>query len=367
MNDNLFLAYDIAVEINWEKNSDGSYKIHDLLKLVDEENIITIYTRLEQFTEISCEANYKYINKKGLEQIKRGLNNMNIKQIRQMNAKKNDVSAVYKITNTYNNKVYVGSSIHVYSRFKEHIRDLNNNEHHCKSLQDDYNLLHKDVFEFDILECESDREKLFKLEQEYINKYKNCYNTYSAVSMIEFDGKKYELREFCNKYELDYTTVHDRYYNNCSVEDLFKSKEQYMIDNDKLITITIDDKNYTLKQAEKKFGIASSTIKQRYYQGKTEYDLVKPIENKLDSSDLSKIVGLIRSGQSLKSIATLYKCTNSNLSVFLKRHGINFYENFHKYRNDMIRHLKEKFNLMNKEIATAFNMPCSQISTICKN
>lgn len=40
------------------------------------------------------------------------------------------VCGVYGIVNIKNNKIYIGSSIDIYLRWKKHIRDLNNGSHH---------------------------------------------------------------------------------------------------------------------------------------------------------------------------------------------------------------------------------------------
>jgi len=47
------------------------------------------------------------------------------------------IIGIYKITNTKNNKVYIGESNNIYKRWKEHIDDLNNNKHHSKKLQEE--------------------------------------------------------------------------------------------------------------------------------------------------------------------------------------------------------------------------------------
>lgn len=63
-------------------------------------------------------------------------------------------SGCYMIKNKENNSIYIGESINLFRRFTEHISNLYNNSHHCKALQDDFNLT-KDIanFAFTPLKC----------------------------------------------------------------------------------------------------------------------------------------------------------------------------------------------------------------------
>lgn len=63
---------------------------------------------------------------------------------------------IYKITNTKNGKVYIGQSVDIDKRFKQHKKLLRNNNHINCRLQDDWNIYGEDSFKFEILEkCRS--------------------------------------------------------------------------------------------------------------------------------------------------------------------------------------------------------------------
>lgn len=65
-------------------------------------------------------------------------------------------SGVYIITNTINNKIYIGETTNLESRFTEHLRRLLSKRHVNEHLQNAVNLYGIDVFKFDILEfCNS--------------------------------------------------------------------------------------------------------------------------------------------------------------------------------------------------------------------
>ena len=53
------------------------------------------------------------------------------------------ICGIYCITNTSNNKIYIGQSIDIEKRFAGHQRDLSKNKHFNPHLQRSYNLGHK--------------------------------------------------------------------------------------------------------------------------------------------------------------------------------------------------------------------------------
>ena len=74
---------------------------------------------------------------------------------------------VYQITNNENLKIYIGSSKQIEKRWKAHIRELNNNKHSNKFLQEDWNKYGEKSFKFEILE-ETDEDLRWNVEQEYL-------------------------------------------------------------------------------------------------------------------------------------------------------------------------------------------------------
>lgn len=81
---------------------------------------------------------------------------------------------VYKIKNLVNNKVYIGSSVHVLKRWCEHIVRLNSKTHHSIYLTNAWHKYGRDNFIFEVLEyCE--KEKLVEREQYWMDMY-NAYD-----------------------------------------------------------------------------------------------------------------------------------------------------------------------------------------------
>lgn len=82
------------------------------------------------------------------------------------------VSGVYQIYNPINEKRYIGSSINIVRRLKEHRRNLIAQRHHNQHLQNAWNK-YGELLEFKPLEyCEPDQ--LLELEQQYIDYYNSA-------------------------------------------------------------------------------------------------------------------------------------------------------------------------------------------------
>jgi group I intron endonuclease len=118
------------------------------------------------------------------------------------------MSGIYQIYNPINNKRYIGSSINVERRLKEHLRNLEKNRHCNDHLQSAYNK-YKDVLQFQFLEeCEPDECLIF--EQYYLDYYKSYirefgYNIdpeakYAGKHLSEETKEKLDRKPYVEKY-----------------------------------------------------------------------------------------------------------------------------------------------------------------------
>ena len=97
------------------------------------------------------------------------------------------MSGIYQIYNPINNKRYIGSSINVERRLKEHLRNLEKNRHCNDHLQSAYNK-YKDVLQFQFLEeCEPDECLIF---EQYYKEYKNKSKKQEITIMACKGGSK---------------------------------------------------------------------------------------------------------------------------------------------------------------------------------
>ena len=107
---------------------------------------------------------------------------------------------IYKITNIKNNKVYIGESFDIERRWKIHIDNLNNNNHHSNKLQNDWNTYGKDNFKFEIIrDVTNDMISFFNMElvllvyeDIYIKEYDSINNGYNMEKTLKkvYEGNK---------------------------------------------------------------------------------------------------------------------------------------------------------------------------------
>ena len=81
---------------------------------------------------------------------------------------------IYSITNISNNKKYIGQSVDVKSRIRNHKWALKHNKHQNDHLQKSFNKYGENCFVFDVI-CECKEDELDELEKYYISYY-DCMN-----------------------------------------------------------------------------------------------------------------------------------------------------------------------------------------------
>lgn len=85
------------------------------------------------------------------------------------------ISGVYVIENTANAKKYIGSSVNVYKRWKDHLRQLTRGDHHSRRLQKAWAEFGEAAFSFRLLlVCSRDNTAFY--EQMVLDEYRPEYN-----------------------------------------------------------------------------------------------------------------------------------------------------------------------------------------------
>lgn len=91
------------------------------------------------------------------------------------------ICGIYKIENVSNKKVYIGESVNIYSRWRDHKSSLKSGKHYNTHLQNAWNKYGESNFVFSIVEkCEKD--KLNEMEMYYIDLFDSLKNGYNLTA-----------------------------------------------------------------------------------------------------------------------------------------------------------------------------------------
>lgn len=109
-------------------------------------------------------------------------------------------SGIYKITNLINEKIYVGSSIDLKRRNRNHFKELIENKHNNQKLQRAFNKYGEENFKFEILELIEDKSQLISHEQRYLDLLNPQYNICKvAGSLLGTKRTKIQLEKLSKR------------------------------------------------------------------------------------------------------------------------------------------------------------------------
>lgn len=133
-------------------------------------------------------------------------------------------SGIYCIRNKFNNMIYIGSSINIENRIREHRNKLNKNKHENPKLQNAWNKYGGDNFEFIILSYETES-KLRYNEQLYIHLFGSLdrnqgYNISEGTSTCVLKGENNPRSSLTNKQVVEIKIL--LYQNTLSQPDIAK-------------------------------------------------------------------------------------------------------------------------------------------------
>jgi len=106
---------------------------------------------------------------------------------------KRGLAGVYCITQIIDDKIYIGSSIDIYSRIDLHFLDLHYKKHHNYKMQDDYDRLGREAFKYEIVweaEDHDSKNYILSIEQDYIDNHKPNYNIKILVDYVDIKPAK---------------------------------------------------------------------------------------------------------------------------------------------------------------------------------
>lgn len=95
------------------------------------------------------------------------------------------ITGVYQIKNISNDRVYIGSTVKIVTRYNAHKSQLKRGIHANTFLQNDWNKCGQEVFVFSVLEQVNQLDILLETEQKWLDKFydnqQNCYNICKEV------------------------------------------------------------------------------------------------------------------------------------------------------------------------------------------
>lgn len=97
------------------------------------------------------------------------------------------MTGIYKITNTTNGKCYIGKAKDIELRWKQHLKDLRNNEHDNEHLQSSFNICGESAFVFEVV-IECDESMLNYYERELIEEFEARDNRFGYNMRTGGDG-----------------------------------------------------------------------------------------------------------------------------------------------------------------------------------
>lgn len=152
---------------------------------------------------------------------------------------------IYKITNQVNGKVYIGQSVNIEKRWKEHRSRAFN------SADADYNkYLYRAIrkygienFSFEVIE-QCNQIQLNEKEKEYIAKYNSTNRNYGYNICLGGEGtQRYNYEEIYNKWKEGYTCYELQKFYNCTDKVITQALRAYGIPESSAKSRSIKDKN----------------------------------------------------------------------------------------------------------------------------
>lgn len=162
-----------------------------------------------------------------------------------------NIMGIYQIKNIINNKIYIGSSKDIKTRWQQHLNLLNKGKHHSYRLQKDWDKYKQENFKFEILEKVSGVEKLLDVEQKWIDetlcyKSENGYNISKNTKWIDASSAKtsdiiYSWREiFREILSGEYSEIYVNFHISQVKKILFGHEESKLINQDKFNKLILD-------------------------------------------------------------------------------------------------------------------------------
>jgi group I intron endonuclease len=95
------------------------------------------------------------------------------------------MQGIYKIIYIKTGKCYVGSSVNIQNRWKNHLHRLKEGNHHSQGLQNIFNKYGINALKFEVIEEVQDKSKLIEREQYWINALNSYYKGFNGCRFVD--------------------------------------------------------------------------------------------------------------------------------------------------------------------------------------
>lgn len=165
---------------------------------------------------------------------------------------KEKICGIYCIKNLVNGKIYVGQSINVDGRWRQHLSHLRKNTHNNEHLQDAWNKYGKENFDFQIIEiCDVDK---LDIRERYWIEYYNSMSREFGYNHEDGGRKNKTVSDFTkNKISKNHSDVsgknnpfYGKKHTNESIKKISNNRE-YSSENSHLAKLTLEQAMYIKK------------------------------------------------------------------------------------------------------------------------
>ena len=123
------------------------------------------------------------------------------------------MQGIYQIKSKQNNRVYVGSSKNIRTRWRDHRSALRKNRHGNQPLQNAWNKYGEESFQLEILEIvEGEREILWEREKYWLDIQTKMVNVYNVAEQIGGGNLGPEVIQKIRQSSIQYWQTHDGYW-----------------------------------------------------------------------------------------------------------------------------------------------------------
>lgn len=217
-----------------------------------------------------------------------------------------DVSGIYYILESKSGRIYVGSSVDMRRRVRQHYTDLVSNIHKNEYLQRTWNKRKSEDFSVGVIETVAKKENLLNREQAWMNFF-HSFDRDKGFNLTPTAGSNLGFKKTKEQIENNKIALRGKRNTNLSEEEA--SRVKTMINSGK-----------SLKEISEVMGAKYETIRSirrghsfKYIDPQIEYD--SNMKEKLTEKDVIEIKKMLNNGSRVKDLSIAYNVSHRTISA----------------------------------------------------